>query len=108
MHALRENPELPIELHLVDQQGKFESSSNTNVARIQPLSDWKLSIVPNDGALNITISAELRATKPIPDWNERAGNFWPTLNDPAARIVITFSIDPATRVAVYGLEDPGS
>jgi hypothetical protein len=102
-NALRRIDEPTIEAHLADQQETLESCGDREVAKMQPLSDWRLHISTIDGTLKIKLSASLQATQQIPAWQQKStSNFWVVTNDIAPRITIEFDVDAVTRVVSYG------
>jgi hypothetical protein len=101
--ALRSRQEAPLEAHLADQQETLESCGDREIAKKQPLSDWRLQISTLDGTLKIKLSAALQSTRQIPAWQQnRTGNFWILTDRVAPRVTIAFDVDAVTRVVSYG------
>jgi hypothetical protein len=108
LHALKFQPEGPLEARIVHQEGTFESIGNREIALVQPLSDWKLHIVAVDNTIKFTVSAALTSTRPIPEWQQkRTGNFWVAACSSHSRLAVEFSIDATTRTAAYGFWPSG-
>lgn len=100
--ALRSSLPSPVEAWLGDQQETLESSGNREIAKTQPLSDWRLHLSTSNGTLKMELSAALKATQQIPGWQKRAGNFWTVTDGVEPRIAMTFEVDAATRAASCG------
>jgi hypothetical protein len=102
--ALRLRQEAPLEAHLADQQQTLQSCPDREIAKCQPLSDWRLQISTLDGTVRIRLSAALQATRQIPEWEQKStGNFWNITDDKVApRITVVFDVDAVTRVVSYG------
>jgi len=71
----------------------------------QLLSNWKMALRANaTGGVHVQISAALTACGPLSDFQRKDDGHWG--RSKGARITLTFTLDPVTRVARFGSRVP--
>jgi hypothetical protein len=101
--ALEHQPVGSVAATLAKQEGRLDSNSSPEESWSQPLSDWTLEIVADGEELKFNLSAALLAIDPLKAWQKRTGNYWPIADHgPSPRLQIGFSVDAATRIAMFG------
>jgi hypothetical protein len=95
----------PIEARADHAEGMLASSSDPLTAKDQKLGHCVLEIALTPETAEFTVTADLRAALPFPDWNTSARNHWGG-DGPAARLSARFSINAATACLGCGAMDP--